>query len=246
MELHHHPAEKKKFKEYLLEGVMIFIAVTMGFFAESLREHIGDNHKEKEYIHSLMADLKQDTLAFNYTITQNNIKLHWLDSLLSLADKDLSNPHNSELLYRYANNGVSRYNAFGSNDATMAQLKSSGGLQYIRQGHVADSIAGYDQEVRSVYVSEQAYLKAVNDGMDAMSRTLVFSTLKNTTFYKNGKFTGKTLPLLNTDRKTVIQFFNRISLERGWTENYLRNLREHSPAATKLMALLKKEYDLDE
>jgi len=31
MEVHHHKVEKKNFKEYLLEGLMIFIAVTVGF-----------------------------------------------------------------------------------------------------------------------------------------------------------------------------------------------------------------------
>jgi hypothetical protein len=37
MEVHHHPhVEKKSFKEYLLEGLMIFVAVTMGFFAETI------------------------------------------------------------------------------------------------------------------------------------------------------------------------------------------------------------------
>jgi hypothetical protein len=51
MELHHHPhVEKKNFREYILEGLMIFLAVTMGFFAESIRERITDNAKEKEYI----------------------------------------------------------------------------------------------------------------------------------------------------------------------------------------------------
>jgi len=41
MEVHHHPhVEKKSFKEYILEGIMIFIAVSMGFAAESLREHL--------------------------------------------------------------------------------------------------------------------------------------------------------------------------------------------------------------
>lgn len=39
MEVHHHPhVEKKNFKEYFLEFLMIFLAVTLGFFAESLRE----------------------------------------------------------------------------------------------------------------------------------------------------------------------------------------------------------------
>jgi len=33
MEVHHHPhVEKKKFKEYFLEFLMIFLAVTLGFF----------------------------------------------------------------------------------------------------------------------------------------------------------------------------------------------------------------------
>ena len=40
MEVHHHPkVEKKGFKEYFLEFLMIFLAATMGFFAENLREY---------------------------------------------------------------------------------------------------------------------------------------------------------------------------------------------------------------
>src|ERR1700712_5572087 len=62
MEVHHHPQlehKPKPWKEYLLEGLMIFIAVTMGFFAESLREHIAN--KDKEIIASLVRDVKKDT-----------------------------------------------------------------------------------------------------------------------------------------------------------------------------------------
>jgi hypothetical protein len=48
MEVHHHPeVEKKGLKEYLLEGLMIFLAVTMGFFAETIRENISENGKAK-------------------------------------------------------------------------------------------------------------------------------------------------------------------------------------------------------
>src|ERR1700731_4697152 len=39
MEVHHHPDlhhEKKPWKEYFLEFLMIFLAVTMGFFAETI------------------------------------------------------------------------------------------------------------------------------------------------------------------------------------------------------------------
>ncbi len=37
MEVHHHPnVEKKGLKEYILEGLMIFLAVSMGFIARSI------------------------------------------------------------------------------------------------------------------------------------------------------------------------------------------------------------------
>src|SRR5215471_5281072 len=43
MEVHHHPhVEKKRFKEYFLEFLMIFLAVTLGFFAENIREHFAE------------------------------------------------------------------------------------------------------------------------------------------------------------------------------------------------------------
>jgi hypothetical protein len=48
MEVHHHPhVEKKNFKEYFLEFLMIFLAVTMGFIAENMREHFVDVRTEK-------------------------------------------------------------------------------------------------------------------------------------------------------------------------------------------------------
>jgi hypothetical protein len=43
MEVHHHPQlehKPKPWKEYLLEYIMIFLAVMTGFFAESYREHL--------------------------------------------------------------------------------------------------------------------------------------------------------------------------------------------------------------
>src|SRR5690349_18256370 len=83
MEVHHHPhIEKKKFKEYFLEFIMIFLAVTLGFFAEGLRENIADKRKEKQIITALVNDMSEDTSKLN-----NIIHLYmpdhsaWVDSL---------------------------------------------------------------------------------------------------------------------------------------------------------------------
>ena len=69
MEVHHHPeVEKKGFKEYLAEGLMIFVAVMLGFIAENVREGIGERSREKEYMESLLQDLKADSININTII----------------------------------------------------------------------------------------------------------------------------------------------------------------------------------
>lgn len=245
MEVHHHPeVEKKKFKDYLLEGLMIFIAVTLGFFAESLREHMNGTEKEKEYIISLIHNLEQDKLDIGNTIQENQKKLAGLDSLLSLASKEVASPVNKQLLYKYSGL-VSFYSSFSSNDATMIQLKNAGGLQYIKHEHIADSIARYDEVIRSINAAEVPYANAIDNAINAMSELISFRIWKDTTYFKNNSFTGKDLPLLNNDIKKIDLFFNKIFLERGWTQNYLNNLQEKLPYTIRLTELLKKEYKVN-
>jgi hypothetical protein len=244
MEVHHHPQiEKKRFKEYLLEGIMIFIAVTLGFFSESLREHINNNEKENEYILGLVNNLEQDKEDINNTIQDNQKKLSSLDSLLSLASKNLSKPINKHLLYKYSVS-VPFYSAFSSNNATMIQLKNAGGLQYIRHDHIADSIARYDEVIRSINAAETPYAKAINDAMDALSEIILFEVWHDTTYLRNIIFTNNDLPFLTNNPQKINVFFNKIFIERAWTQNYLNNLQDELPYTIRLIGILKKEYDV--
>jgi len=68
MEVHHHPQlehKPKPWKEYLLEGLMIFIAVMMGFIAENIREGISNREHVRELLSQLVQDLKNDTNQLN-------------------------------------------------------------------------------------------------------------------------------------------------------------------------------------
>lgn len=244
MEDHPPITEKKRFKTYLLEGLMIFIAVMLGFFAESLRENINDREKEKEYINSLINNLRQDTTDLTHTTRYNQIKIAGLDSILSLSSKNIPDPRIKALLYRYYGY-ISMSSRFSSNDATMLQLQHSGGLQYIKRGHVADSIAFYDQMVRDIYAAEIPYLKAISDATDAMSELLILRLVTDTVYFRKGSPTDKELPLLTADAQNIEIFFNKISIERGWTQNYLDNIKQRIPYTIRLIELLKKEYDLD-
>src|SRR5580698_4767052 len=132
MEVHHHPDlhhRRKKFKEYLLEFLMIFLAVTMGFIAENVREGIGDREKERHYVEGLVNNLKDDTATFASTIAENMEKADSLQTLILLSRKSLTDTAVRKALYHYIS-WASHYSLFKSNDATMMQLKNSDGFRY--------------------------------------------------------------------------------------------------------------------
>src|SRR5665647_2282845 len=102
MEVHHHPqVEKKKFKEYFLEFLMIFLAVTMGFFAESLREKLVNNEKEKNYMESMIKDLKKDTASANGTLAFQAVLIKKIDSALSIPVEKLNDINTQDTFYHH-------------------------------------------------------------------------------------------------------------------------------------------------
>src|SRR5580693_3122253 len=92
MEVHHHPqVEKKTFKEYFLEFLMIFLAVSMGFFAESLREKISDGKQVDEYVHSMVSDLKNDLGMYEMFDSLNLGYCKMIDSVFLLMENSEGN-----------------------------------------------------------------------------------------------------------------------------------------------------------
>ena len=248
MEVHHHPDlhhKKKKFREYFLEFSMIFLAVTLGFFAESLREHISDSEKEHEYMQSFINNLRDDSTALVNTLLENEYKARTLDSLIRLFGRHTVNDTLVKLMYTYAARGIGYYSVFKTNDATMQQLKNSGGLRFIKKGHVADSIAKYDGEVKIIYAAENLYNTATDQATTASQEIFDNTIYYDTSFFKNHAFTAKPLKLLTTDPLRVKYFFNKVIYEKGFTQNYTRNLQERLPFLQSLMHYLQQQYQLE-
>jgi len=146
MEVHHHPeVEKKTLKDYLLEGLMIFIAVTMGYFAESYREYLGDNAKELEYVKNIRKDLAIDTSHLNSWIPAIYSRVNEFDNLIKILETP-GQTANGANLYFYARRS-SKSVRFEFGDNTITELKSSGNLRLIRKQSVLNNIAAFERGV---------------------------------------------------------------------------------------------------
>ena len=143
MEVHHHPhAGKKNFKEYFLEFLMIFLAVTLGFFAENIREHLSEKSKAFNVAESLENDLKKDTTQLNFLIDFNRGKLSALDSLFELSCISFDKI-NQQYFYSYIQRAL-HTKLFSPNNASSEEIKKAGYFHLYKTDSLADFISQYD------------------------------------------------------------------------------------------------------
>jgi hypothetical protein len=162
MEVHHHPElhhEKKPWKEYLLEGLMIFLAVTMGFFAENLREHISDNNREKEFAKMLYTELHDDSIVAAGKLKMRMEKDRHL-SYLHAYFKDSSLtvlPPGFYPSFTFGLYLINRY-AFEPKDGILSQLRNSGSLRYVKSVALQKLLGDLSVDINNLrYRNEQEY-----------------------------------------------------------------------------------------
>ena len=176
MEVHHHPnVEKKNFKEYFLEFIMIFLAVTMGFFAENIREHFVNKEKENQYIKSFYEDLSNDER--NLPALIESIRYSQLipgDSLPALLS-NASTTTRANNIYRFFRL-IIRQQGIGVfvTSRTIEQLKNAGDMRLITNKQIADNLVDYYKDIAFV-ADLQQYLGAMKGDLLKGSRPLLNS-----------------------------------------------------------------------
>src|SRR5678815_3161448 len=150
MEVHQHThTPRKKWTHYLWEFLMLFLAVTLGFFVENQREHLVEHQREKQFVQSLFNDIKADTANLDRIINARTKKEHALDSLSYLMNNDSVKEFTKQIYFYAVSIARTLPYRFVANDGTIQQLKNSGAFRLIRKRSVVDSISKYDVSVRN-------------------------------------------------------------------------------------------------
>jgi hypothetical protein len=236
MEVHKHPhhvTHKKKWGEYLLEFTMLFLAVFLGFLAENLREQTVEHHREKEYIQSLVEDLKSDTLQANEVLVKLNNRSIGIDSVIAA----LSSPEiieNSNNAYRLWSKNMG-FADFISNDRTIQQLKNSGGLRLIRNKVVSDGIMKYDQVLRDYHV-QAAVLNGVLGDQHIYSQLFDFLNLD--------KSKNIPIPLIEQGRKLLNEAYANRKVWQYALSGLIGRLQVVNEEGKAFLLIIQKEYQL--
>jgi hypothetical protein len=245
MEVHHHPDlhhKKKRFKEYFLEFLMIFLAVTLGFFAESLREHIADHNKEVEYMQSFVTDIQNDSSELSAKQSQLAAFPEGLNQLAAYCNQPDIPDSIQKLMYILNLKYLSTMHVYFT-DKTTLQLKNSGGMRLIKNKIVGDAIAQYwhgIDEVDHTYENYENYRKPL--------RQLSFKIFNYTSYKKISTATiefAVNRPELNVKDPLVLkEFGSEVWLLGSNIHNfYLPVMASQKKMADSVIRIIRKEYN---
>ncbi len=224
---------------------MIFLAVTMGFFAESLREYFGDREKENRYMYSLAEDLKKDTVALHYSIRRLSGDIKAGDSIITMFAKNKMQQLDDNSILRLSITCALSVDVV-FNDRTSSQLKSSGSMRLIKHKAVADSILQY--------WNNQIRLEQVHERFEAVrleQRKIGFKTFNwYKDYYSQVENTDSSIANLPvkaiTNQATLTEFINASSvLYNSGISQYKPILQLQLDLATKMIAMIQEEYQFE-
>jgi hypothetical protein len=261
MEVHHHGHvhEKKKWKEYLFQFLMLFLAITAGFLVENQREHYIEHKRAKDFARLLIDDLNIDIAELNRATRILNKIITASDSLAPLLNSpDIKKVPGGKLYYYEYWSGW-RWRIV-SRDATLQQLKNSGSLRYMNN-ELVRNILNYEESIKVIYLLQDKYepdkienWKLVqkvfdNDYFDELDR--IKAARKDSSgrnFNVAGEevtaFFSKNIPLNTYDKSTLFELKNWARNTSGSYKIQVGNLESAMQRAYTAIDALKKEYHL--
>jgi len=241
MEVHAHThTPGKKWIHYLWEFFMMFLAVFCGFLAENEREHFVEHQREKQYIRSLIDNIKTDTTNIVQWITRYEELKNYCDSALIFF------PASSTVSDTWSRNIFSLLLGFPDfiyTDQTMQQLKNAGGLRLIRDKAAIDSIIAYDAAVRDILIEEtvnsQYFDQLTNLTNNQFSYRKISDQAQASSLSSNEKSYW-----IHYDPVDIDKLYNVVYKYRFEVADFIGYLEKLKTRGTGLIGFLKKEYHL--
>jgi hypothetical protein len=242
MEVQHHPQldhKPKPWKEYLLEGFMIFIAVMMGFIAENIRETITNNQHVRQLTTRLVQDLKVDS-AWLASIDSAETKISKSnDTLFALLQQPLAKVDTKKIQQAvYESHSVW---LFHPSAVSVAAIKNELYLKQFSDSEIIGYIATYERHIELLHTAEDITFKYQRSFLDPFLLAHFTPANLDVTFNRRGMPTAQ---MRNLTQDSLTQLAASVVLIRINTNDLIRANGYARKDVANLLKYVTKQYHL--
>ena len=243
MEVHAHThTARKKWTHYFWEFLMLFLAVFCGFLAEYQLEHKIEKDREKQYMITMIEDLRSDSATFELNIRQRTSRIKMMDSLIFLINSPERDLKGNDI-YFFTRSVSPPTNIF-PNDRTIQQLKSSGNLRLIRNKDISNEIMAYDQMIRQTLFELDDEIEIRGEFRQMASRIFITSVFHEMIATDTVARPTGSPKLYTTDPDLVNELIGRIQYFKRVHQAQLIRSGKLLMKTKQLSNFIKKEYRL--
>lgn len=229
---HHHdlPPGEKAWKHYFLEFFMLFLAVSLGFFADNYREHSIEKERAKEMAVGLFNDLEKDSLHLYRIMERKNLFINEMNSLIStLSSNDVKNK--ISLLTYYQASYLMEIDMPIPSRANLDQLTNSGSLRYFKDKKLVSDISQWDNAITVQFQERfQTDLLRLIEEIKSVSRVfypVIIDSMRSLSFkrfYENENISDEMLNSFERTPEKLITYDEReLNEVIGWASERKRN-----------------------
>ncbi|HEX5152477.1 MAG TPA: hypothetical protein VFW07_13600 [Parafilimonas sp.] len=241
---HLHKAPSQGWKHYLFEFLMLFFAVTLGFFVENFREKITEHKNAAGLAASLYNDLARDTASLDRIAASRYDKMRVMDSLFLLLQAKPQKINTREFFHLIL--PAFSWSNFSSSQSTgtLTQLKNAGYLRYYTHTGIPSALAAYESSVSELADMEKMEQQQIVDKGFSFLNEEIDPALFNMGYSNNEIPEGSYVIPRHSDSFRSL-YGNCVSigiLNRNIAQEFVKDAKQK---AVDLMNELKKEYHLE-
>jgi hypothetical protein len=242
MEVHHphHPTHKKKWSEYIIEFVMLFTAVTLGFFAENIREHIAENEKKRELMKIVALDLQRDLKQLEFHKQDVNLKVVTCDSIYPVLKMN-PNKVNLKQYYRLLLNHLEYWN-FNPNDKSRNEADAKGYFRNEENAEIAFNISKIDFFLLDYKTLDDESVR-LRTKLKDISEDMTEHQYYDDCISLHSELLPETIGIKTLDPKAAKKTAYIISNFKLLYQGYLGNIDSVNKYSKKAIELINKKYN---
>jgi hypothetical protein len=155
-------SEAKPWTRYLVEFILLFLAVSLGFMADNYRERISEEQQAKELAQSFYDELLADSVVVHTILIRRYQKDTALVKFKNyVLDSSLQKPSKRYVMGFYG--GIMINARFSPKDVILEQLKNSGALRYFRSKEIQHLVGVLSVAISNVRTGNDFELQFTHD-----------------------------------------------------------------------------------
>jgi hypothetical protein len=231
----------KKWSHYLFDFIMLFLAVTAGFFVDNRREIYMERQRTNQFSKQLLADLRLDSILFENRNRDIESLQTGFDKLVTMLTQE-TGASDRQLMETML--PLTFVFDLPATTTTYNQMKSSGALRYIENQQLTTHLQDYydvllPRSMNIAKVSLDYYAQTINPFYLKHIRVQDYDSFNDTLINKNPVIIERT-------NKTDQELANIMGSYRSLLK--IQVITMNNPALSKIketIQLLKDEYKVD-